>query len=243
MRFCSLFLLLSYFLNANGFHLALSASSTRPQFIAATNSPHSPTFSAATNHPLPPTYIARATSLNSVALTTSCFIVGSILGGCTGTPLVIKATKSWYNNIDLPAFTPPDAIFAPVWTVLYASMGLSASRIYLEYSFNLPLKLFTSHYILNLLWAPLFFGLKKIRLAHCLNYLLLSTLALTIKCFYSLNKLSSLLLLPYLIWLLFATRLNSKICEMNPTKNGYNNAMLEAGLIKLQNDARQRAGL
>ncbi|GMH97801.1 hypothetical protein TrST_g12663 [Triparma strigata] len=176
-------------------------------------------------------------------MNTAGFVVGSIVGGCTGTPLVIKATKSWYNNINLPAFTPPDSIFAPVWTSLYAMMGLSASKIYQSVGFALPLKVFAAHYVLNLLWAPLFFGLKRIRAAHCLNYGLLLTLSVSMKLFYSINKCASLLLLPYFAWLLFATRLNSKICEMNPTKNGYNNAMLEADLIKLQDAARKRVNL
>ena len=51
------------------------------------------------------------------------WVVGSILGGCTGTPLVIKATSSWYREIELPLFTPPDKIFAPVWTALYGIVG------------------------------------------------------------------------------------------------------------------------
>ncbi|KAL3809585.1 hypothetical protein ACHAXA_005801, partial [Cyclostephanos tholiformis] len=48
---------------------------------------------------------------------------------CTGTPLVLRATKSWYRRISLPAWTPPNSVFGPVWTTLYGLMGLSISRI------------------------------------------------------------------------------------------------------------------
>ena len=65
----------------------------------------------------------RIASLELRAHSAVPWVVGSILGGCTGTPLVIKATSSWYREIELPNFTPPDKIFAPVWTALYGTVG------------------------------------------------------------------------------------------------------------------------
>lgn len=92
------------------------------------------------------------------------WIVGSIAGGCTGTPLVIKATESWYRDIDLPLFTPPDSVFAPVWTTLYGCIGYAGWLVRKPVGWNnLALRLYAFHYALNLLWAPLFFGLQKVR--------------------------------------------------------------------------------
>ena len=55
--------------------------------------------------------------------------VGCVVGGPLGTPFVVGAIKTWYRKISLPSWTPPDRIFAPVWTSLYAMMGLATARV------------------------------------------------------------------------------------------------------------------
>ena len=52
-----------------------------------------------------------------------------VVGGTAGVPAVVGATKSWYRTIPLPSWTPPDRVFAPVWTTLYALMGVAAARV------------------------------------------------------------------------------------------------------------------
>ena len=59
----------------------------------------------------------------------SLWIGGAVVGGVAGTPFVVRATTSWYRAIPKPTWCPPDRIFAPVWTTLYASMGYAASRV------------------------------------------------------------------------------------------------------------------
>ena len=172
------------------------------------------------------------------------WIVGSILGGCTGTPLVIKATSSWYREVELPLFTPPDRIFAPVWTTLYGIIGYVGWTIHRAVGWkSLALKAFAFHYSLNLLWAPLFFGLQRIRAAQVLNFFLISSLGGVMAAFSSISPLCSLLLVPYLAWLSFATVLNGAICRLNPTVKGYNEAMLQAGIQRLRSEAGKQAGL
>ena len=160
------------------------------------------------------------------------WVVGSVLGGCTGTPVVVKATKTWYRRLDLPSFTPPDAVFAPVWTTLYALIGYSGWKVYSKLGgLNNPaMILFSSHYLLNLAWAPAFFGFKRLRLAQGISYAMLGTLVGVMHLFRKVSVQASALLLPYLCWLSFATYLNRAICKMNPTKGGYNNAKLESDM-------------
>ena len=124
-------------------------------------------------------------------------------------------------------------------------MGFAVARIYNTASSNLktPLLLWTIHYVLNLLWAPVFFGFKRLRLGLVINGLLIATLAAIVPMFYSIDTVSAYLLVPYFGWLLFAFFLNYAICKLNPTVQGYNNAKLQADIIKLQNKAAEFADL
>ena len=189
---------------------------------------------------------ARKTT-TALDLTSSpvAWAVGHAVGVVMGAPVVAKA-KTWYKKIDLPPWTPPDFVFGPTWTLLYSAMGVAAARVYqrTQSLTSTPMVLWMVHYfLLNLPWAPVFFGMKRLRLVMVLNTLMLATLGVIIPLFYQNNPLSGLLLLPYLAWLTFATVLNSAICRRNPTKNGYNEAMFQAGLLKLQKAAAEYAGL
>ena len=167
--------------------------------------------------------------------------IGHVIGGTSGAVVVMPATKpgSWYRKIDLPSFTPPDSIFAPVWTTLYAAMGVAAARVCKISGISSPvMKLWAFHYVLNLIWAPVFFGMKRLRLAMAINFLLLASLVVVMNIFYNVDQMSAVLLIPYLAWTVFATVLNGAICKRNPTdKNGMNNAKFQSELCKMQEEA------
>mmetsp|Transcript_2872 Transcript_2872/g.3378 ORF Transcript_2872/g.3378 Transcript_2872/m.3378 type:complete len:274 (+) Transcript_2872:164-985(+) len=199
------------------------------------------------------------------------WVTSTILGGSISTPLVLKATKTWYKSIPLPSYTPPNAIFGPVWTILYTFMGIGSCRIYTLTTTTttiladtttssamfllLPrlqkniMKLSYLHFLLNIVWAPIFFGLKRLRLGHVLNVLILLSLVPVIIGYMSLDYVSGLLLVPYLIWLAFAVRLSSGICHLNPTnfkgsrRRLFNNALLENEIWKLREEAGKKVGL
>ena len=140
------------------------------------------------------------------------WVAGSILGGAAGTPFVVKATNSWYSDptvLKLPSWTPPNKVFMPVWTALYGLIGLAGFRA----ASNKALPgLAVAHYVANLLWAPLFFGLRKLKLAAALQFGLLGSLAAVWSSF----KKDARLLIPYAAWLAYATVLNLAICRLNP---------------------------
>lgn len=118
-------------------------------------------------------------------------------------------------------------------------MGVAAARVCkISGISSPPMILWACHYVLNLAWAPVFFGMKRLRLGMLINYLLLSSLVAVMNMFYKVDQLSAFLLLPYLTWTVFATFLNGAICKRNPTdKDGMNNAKFQSKLCKLQEDA------
>lgn len=187
---------------------------------------------------------AVSTRLHATVPLEAYWAVGHVVGGCTGTPIVVKAINSWYRRIALPPWTPPDRVFAPVWTTLYACMGVAACRIYKLMGLNSPaMKLWFVHYLLNLMWAPAFFGLKRLRWGHFINMGLLGTLLGVFSLISRQDPVSVCLLVPYFLWVVFAAMLNFAICKLNPTNKGYNNSMLESDIYDLQQIAKEKAGL
>jgi benzodiazapine receptor len=205
-------------------------------------------FSFAGDDPISRSYQRRSqrvTKLHAIPPTAK-WAVGHMIGGVLGVPTVIHSTRTngWYRKIDLPSWTPPNAIFGPVWTLLYAMMGVAIGRIYAATNANkLLLPLWSLHFALNLLWAPVFFGKQRLRLGLIINVALVSSLAVIMPLVYQMSNVSAYLLLPYAAWLAFATVLNRAICQRNPTSHGYNDAMLQSDLWDLQQAASKYAGL
>jgi translocator protein len=175
------------------------------------------------------------------------WILGHEILGSAPVPFIASATKKggWLSNIDRPSWNPPDWIFGPMWTFLYATMGLAVSKIYNSSkpaAVKTPLLiLWAVHFALNVSWAPVFFSLQRFRPALIISCLMVATLLLVIPLFYTVNPTAGLVLLPYLAWISFATVLNKELCKRNPTVNGYNNGMLQAQIQKLQSDAAEYA--
>lgn len=118
---------------------------------------------------------------------------------------------TWYQTLNQPAFAPPAWIFAPMWTVLYISM-LVALIFYAKsnkiYNKTWGYVLFFGQILVNLAWSPIFFGLQNLGLALAIVVLLDILVLWNIIVFYKNSKPAGLILVPYLIWILFATYLN-----------------------------------
>lgn len=135
------------------------------------------------------------------------------IAGIIGSLFTSPAISTWYANLQRPSFSPPNWIFGPVWILLYFLMGLS---VYLIWEKNQKATwLFWIHLIFNATWSIIFFGLQNPGLAF-INIIIIWILiiALIIK-FYKINKLSSYLLVPYLLWVSFASILNYFIWYLN----------------------------
>ena len=125
--------------------------------------------------------------------------------------------SAWYYNLIKPPFVPPNWIFPPVWSILYLTLFVALLLYVFKPSQNKKSGYiyFATQLILNLLWTPAFFYLKNIVLALIVIILLDIFVILTIKSFYKVLKISALILIPYLIWILFATYLNIGYLVLN----------------------------
>lgn len=124
----------------------------------------------------------------------------------------------WYTNIAKPTWTPPGWLFGPVWSILYLSMSVSAWLVWRQRSksaVSLPLGLYLVHLAVNGLWSWMFFGRQWIGLALIDLVALVILVAITAAMFRRINRTAGLLLLPYLLWISFATALNTQIWRMN----------------------------
>ncbi|MBC7524172.1 MAG: tryptophan-rich sensory protein [Flavobacterium sp.] len=145
----------------------------------------------------------------------SCMAIGYLSGTVTR-----ESITTWYPTLVKPSFNPPNWIFAPVWSLLYIMMGISAGLIWSRIDFEREivkkaLIFFTIQLGLNALWSYLFFGLHNTLLALIEIGLLWLMIYETYCHFKKIDKLSGLLLLPYLAWVSFASILNASIWWLN----------------------------
>jgi translocator protein len=125
----------------------------------------------------------------------------------------------WYERLIKPALTPPGWVFGPVWTLLYATMGVAAWLVWQRRGFAgaaRALGLFLLQLGLNALWSYLFFGLKNPGLAFLNIVALWLVILATLMAFHRHYRPAGLLLLPYLLWVSFAVYLNLEFWRLNP---------------------------
>jgi benzodiazapine receptor len=150
-------------------------------------------------------------------------LVGSIIlcqvVGMMGSIFTKPAILSWYVSLKKPLFTPPDWLFAPVWITLYILMGVAAFFVWRkgcqQKQTRNALILFGVQLILNALWSFMFFGLRS-PLAGLIEISILSVaILLTIQSFLQISRIAALLLIPYFLWVAFASGLNLSIWVLN----------------------------
>jgi tryptophan-rich sensory protein len=140
-----------------------------------------------------------------------CFGVAGIAGRVTA-----GSVATWYPTLAKPWFTPPGWLFGPVWGVLYAMMALAAWLVWRQVGWRNPaLGLFFVQLALNLAWSLLFFGLQLIGAALAEILLLLALIAATTSAFWRIDRRAGLLLVPYLLWVGYASLLNGAIWLLN----------------------------
>jgi benzodiazapine receptor len=124
----------------------------------------------------------------------------------------------WYRQLAKPTWTPPNAVFAPVWTSLYLLMAVAAWLVWKRYGVAgavVPLALFILQLILNAAWSWLFFGRHRPQAAFFDIVVLWVVILATLISFWQLEPLAGILLIPYLAWVSLATALNWTIWRMN----------------------------
>ncbi|HMZ31423.1 MAG: TspO/MBR family protein [Methanomicrobiales archaeon] len=150
-------------------------------------------------------------------------LIGSVLlcncAGLLGSLFTTTGPGSWYSTLIKPAFNPPAWIFAPVWTLLYILMGISLYLVIMEgikgRDVRIPLLVFTIQLILNILWSYAFFGLESTFFGLLVIILLWISIVATMILFYPVRKAAAWLLVPYILWVSFATLLTYTIYSLN----------------------------
>lgn len=152
------------------------------------------------------TYIAIAVSV--------CLVIGFLSSFATQ-----SSVNDWFVSLNKPSFNPPNWVFAPVWTVLYIMMGIAAGLVWSKGFHHLWVKTALYHFgfqlLFNASWSIVFFGLKEPFWGLVVIISLLIILVLTIRWFNIVSKTAAWLLVPYFLWVCFATALNYKIWELN----------------------------
>jgi len=151
------------------------------------------------------------------------FAFGSLLFGSVGSIFTAPAIPHWYRLLLKPPFNPPNWIFGPVWTILFLLMGTSAYLIYQQQKHQFRKHLASTHaltiYVLqfgfNMLWSFLFFGVNNLFLSVINIMILWGLILLMIYTFYKISKTAAYLLIPYLLWVSFASYLNIWIYFFN----------------------------
>ena len=153
--------------------------------------------------------------MNKILILIICIII-CFIPAIVGSYFTAEAIPTWYDTIEKPTFNPPDWIFGPVWTILYITMGISLYFIVTSKIKNsIAIYFFFTQLILNGLWSILFFGMKNPLLAFIDIIFLVGFVLTTIITSAKVSKVSSIILIPYLFWISFATILNYSILILN----------------------------
>ncbi|MDG1762200.1 MAG: tryptophan-rich sensory protein [Flavobacteriaceae bacterium] len=143
----------------------------------------------------------------------------SLAVGFLSSLVTMQAISEWYVELKKPFFSPPNWLFAPVWTLLYALMGWAVGLVW-HYGRRhrwgkTALYHFGAQLIFNGLWSLVFFGLRNPLLGVIIIVILWILIERTIYWFRLVDKRAALLLYPYLAWVSFATVLNGSIVYLN----------------------------
>jgi tryptophan-rich sensory protein len=145
------------------------------------------------------------------------FILVCEMAGIIGGIFTSQSVQDWYPTLVKPAFNPPNWVFGPVWTTLYALMGISAYLIFMsgKKASGPALFIFGGQLVLNMLWSFAFFGLRSPFLGLVVIAILWAMIAWTIYAFYPISRKAAYLLAPYILWVSFAAVLNYSIMVLN----------------------------
>lgn len=154
----------------------------------------------------------------STPLRIALLVVITVAVGFASSLSMGDALTTWYPTLNKPSFQPPNWLFAPVWTILYILMGIAAGLVWLPApgpEVRKALWVYAAQLVANVLWTVLFFGLRQPLLALVDILLLVGLVAWCITLFRSVRPFAGWLLVPYLLWICFATLLNASIVVLN----------------------------
>ncbi|KAJ1630921.1 TspO/MBR family-domain-containing protein [Pavlovales sp. CCMP2436] len=158
--------------------------------------------------PLPQGHLAWAFSSLAAGLVSTIF----------GVQIHAESAEKWYRNLHKPSWYIPSTLFRPVWFIMFALLGYSASLVADAKNVRLArwaIQLFCVDMVINFSWAPIFFGARKVAFAAKWAVLLLLVSIANVWIFGAVNPLAGALLVPYLAWVAWLASLNIAIAQLN----------------------------
>lgn len=164
----------------------------------------------------PPDRRARRSSLLALLGFLGLGLLASLSGAAAS-----GSAQGWFRSLDAPPLTPPDWLFGPIWTVLYASLGVAAWLVWRRMDVaterkRAALRAWGWQLLLNAAWPPVFFGLHSLAGGMLAMMALLASAAWTMRAFWPVQRGAALLLVPYLAAVMFAAYLNAELWRLNP---------------------------
>lgn len=147
-----------------------------------------------------------------IGLILLCNLIGSL--GAIWT----SSDSAWYKGIDKPKFNPPSWVFGPVWTLIFSLMGIALYFVWISPSSqikNIALIFFGVQFLFNILWSYLFFGAHNPLFSFIEILFLLLSIIFTGIYFFRVNSFSGYLIIPYFLWVSFASILNYFLWRLN----------------------------
>lgn len=148
-------------------------------------------------------------------------IMACELVGASGSVFTTMGLESWYPSLTQPDLAPPNWVFAPVWTTLFALMGLAVWLVWRRahrgraQEARVALGMFGIHFVINIAWSAVYFGLQSLLGGLVVIALLWVAILATIGLFDRVDRRAALLLVPYLVWVSFAAYLNYAFWALN----------------------------
>lgn len=142
-----------------------------------------------------------------------CIAISAVGGWVTA-----QSVGSWYRELARPAFSPPDWVFAPVWTTLYLMIAVAGWRVWRVRGLTgapAAMSAYAVQLALNLAWSFIFFGAREIGLAFAAIVVLLAAICINAALFHRIDRVAGWLLAPYAAWVAFASILNLALWRLN----------------------------
>lgn len=145
------------------------------------------------------------------------FILVSLAAGFIGSFFTMDSIQTWYMTLNRPSWTPPNWVFGPVWTTLYVLMGTAAYLVSRSKKLgkSFVLWLFLAHLLVNTFWSIAFFGMHELLLAVFVIVLLFGLILLLMRLFWRYSHMATYLMVPYLLWVSYASTLNIGLLFLN----------------------------
>ena len=153
--------------------------------------------------------------MNNKYLSLGLIIIITFVASGIGSFVTSSFKEPWYSEILLPSFNPPSWIFGPVWTILYIFMSIAAWSAWMKTADKKILQIYFVHLFFNSIWSVIFFGFHQILIALIDLIIILIFITWLMKIYYQVNKISFLLMIPYLLWSSYALILNATISYLN----------------------------